>query len=99
MTATQTVHSSIQSAPLPLDATDLASVCVLCSHNCGIRVDVKDGEIVEIRADESSPITHGYICNKAFGIQHYVRHGQRVEHPLRRRAGGGFERISWETAI
>ncbi len=99
MTATQSVHPSIQKAPLPLDATDLASVCVLCSHNCGIRVDVKEGAIVDVRADESSPITHGYICNKAFGIEHYVRHGQRVEFPLRRRADGTFERISWETAI
>jgi anaerobic selenocysteine-containing dehydrogenase len=72
---------------------------VLCSHNCGLRVDVADGKIAEIRADESSPITHGYICNKGFAIQHYVEHAQRVEHPLKRRADGSFERISWEQAI
>jgi anaerobic selenocysteine-containing dehydrogenase len=99
MPATRAVDPSISKTPLPLDAENLATVCVLCSHNCGLRVDVADGKITEIRADESSPITHGYICNKGFAIKHYVEHAQRVEHPLKRRADGSFERISWQQAI
>ncbi|HEV7735706.1 MAG TPA: molybdopterin-dependent oxidoreductase [Candidatus Binatia bacterium] len=99
MTRTQTVDPSVSRTPLPLDATDLATVCVLCSHNCGLRVDVKDGAITDVRADETNPITGGYVCNKAFSIQHYVQHAQRVQHPLRRRADGTFERIDWDTAI
>jgi anaerobic selenocysteine-containing dehydrogenase len=97
--ATQTVDPSIARAPLALDADDLPTVCVLCSHNCGIRIDVKGGRITAVRADERNPITNGYICNKAMSVPFYVRHGQRVEHPQRRRADGGFERISWQTAI
>ena len=93
------VHPSISSTPLPLDAEDLASVCVLCSHNCGIRVDVKDGKIAKVRADDRNPITHGYICNKGFSVGHYVDHAQRLDTPLRRTADGGFEEISWDTAI
>ncbi len=85
--------------PIPLDAKDLPTVCVLCSHNCGVRVDVEDGRITAVRADERNPITHGYICNKGFQITRYVEHKQRVEHPLRRRADGSFERISWDVAI
>jgi anaerobic selenocysteine-containing dehydrogenase len=81
------------------DALDLATVCVLCSHNCGIRVDVRDNAIVEIRGDESSPITRGYLCNKVFGIDHYVRHAQRVQTPLRRREDGSFEVVGWDEAI
>jgi len=99
MTATHTVDRSISRTPLPLDADDLATICVLCSHNCGIRVDVRGGRITAIRADDANPITTGYICNKAFGIEHYVRHAQRTEHPLRRRADGTFERIGWQQAI
>jgi len=95
----QSVDLSISKTPLPLTANDLPSVCVLCSHNCGIRVDVEGGRIAAVRADETNPITRGYICNKAFSIRHYVDHAQRVQHPLRRRQGGGFERVSWETAI
>lgn len=93
------VDPSISRTPLPTDAENLATVCVLCSHNCGLRVDVAGGRIVAVRADESSPISKGYICNKGFSIGHYVAHAQRVEHPLKRRADGSFERIGWEQAI
>jgi len=93
------VDPSISKTPLPLHAENLPTVCVLCSHNCGLRVDVADGKIAEVRADESSPITKGYICNKAFSIRHYVEHAQRVEHPLKRRSDGTFERVTWERAI
>jgi len=81
------------------DASDLPTVCVLCSHNCGIRVDVKDGHIVAVRGDETNPISKGYVCNKAFGVAHYVDHGDRVPHPMRRCADGTFEQIDWDTAI
>lgn len=93
------VDPSVSSTPLAASATDLATVCVLCSHNCGVRVDVEDNRIVAVRPDKTNPITAGYICNKAATIVNYVEHDQRVEHPLRRRADGSFERIDWNTAI
>lgn len=99
MVQQQIVDPSISKAPIPSSANDLATVCVLCSHNCGLRVDVEDNRITTVRADESSPITHGYICNKGFSIPSYVQHDQRVEHPMRRRADGTFERIGWDDAI
>jgi formate dehydrogenase len=86
-------------ADVAANGTNLPTVCVLCSHNCGIRVDVKDGRIVEIRGDETNPITKGYLCNKAFSVAHYVEHGDRVPYPMRRRADGTFEEIEWDTAI
>jgi anaerobic selenocysteine-containing dehydrogenase len=97
--AIRSVDPSVSKTPLPLDAEDLATVCVLCSHNCGLRVDVEDGRISAVRADESNPITHGYLCNKAFSVPRYAHHAQRLEHPLRRRPDGSFERISWDVAI
>lgn len=99
MTEARVVHPSISKTPIPLDATDLATVCVLCSHNCGIRVDVAGGRIVDVRADARNPITAGYICNKAVTVPHYAHHDQRVEHPLRRKSDGSYERISWDRAI
>ncbi len=99
MTAMQAVDPSISRTPLPLDATDLPTVCVLCSHNCGIHVDVEAGQIMDVRADERNPISHGYICNKGFSIPHYVRHAQRLTHPLKRQPDGSFERITWDVAI
>jgi anaerobic selenocysteine-containing dehydrogenase len=81
------------------NATNLATCCVLCSHSCAVRVDVADGKIVEVRADETSPISQGYICNKGFTLAHYVEHEQRVKEPLRRRTDGTFEPVSWDTAL
>lgn len=93
------VDPSISSRPIPTQGEDLATICVLCSHNCGLRVDVAEGRIHKVRADESNPITKGYICNKGFRVGHYVDHRQRTTHPLRKKPEGGFERVSWDTAL
>src|SRR5262249_10224313 len=99
MIATRAVDPSVSRTPLPLEVTDHSTACVLCSHNCGGRVDTADAHITAVRADESNLITGGYICNKAVSLPHYVEHDQRVQHPLRRRPDGTFERIDWDTAI
>ena len=96
---TTAVPPSVSATPIARDGKDLVAVCVLCSHNCGIRVDVEDNRMVAVRPDKASPITHGYICNKAVTVVNYAHHGQRLEHPLRRRADGTFERVDWDTAV
>ena len=68
--------------PLATSGRDLPTVCVLCSHNCGIRVDVEDGRITKVVADDRNPITKGYLCNKAFSVGRYVEHDQRVRRGL-----------------
>jgi anaerobic selenocysteine-containing dehydrogenase len=93
------VDPSVSKTPLALDAQGLSTVCVLCSHNCGLSVDVAGGRIAAIRADERNPISRGYLCNKGFSVAKYAHHAQRTQHPLRRRRDGGFERIDWDTAI
>lgn len=94
-----TVHPSISKTPIPRDAQGQHTACVLCSHNCGLQVDVEAGRIAAVRPDADNPITHGYACNKAFSIGRYVDHPQRVTHPLERRPDGSFERVSWDRAI
>ncbi|MBH1987763.1 MAG: molybdopterin-dependent oxidoreductase [Burkholderiales bacterium] len=81
------------------DANDLPTVCVLCTHNCSLRVDVKDNAIVAVRGDETNPNTRGYTCNKARAIPNYVQHAQRLQYPRKRMPDGTFERISWDQAI
>ena len=81
------------------NASNLATVCVLCSHNCGLRVDVAENKIVAVRADETNPVTQGYVCNKGYSIPHYVEHEQRVQTPLKRQADGQFAPIGWDQAI
>ena len=98
MTPAIQVDPSVSREPLPATAQNLPTICVLCSHNCGLLVDVQDGRIISLRPDKSS-LSAGYICSKASSVPWTINHSQRVEHPLRRREDGGFDRISWDQAI
>lgn len=80
-------------------AINVPTMCPLCSHTCGLRVDVKDNQIVAVRGDETAPNTQGYTCNKAQAINLFAHHAQRVQHPMKRQADGSFQRISWDQAI
>ncbi|MBV1921364.1 MAG: molybdopterin-dependent oxidoreductase, partial [Pseudomonadales bacterium] len=88
-----------QAETVSAEASQQPTVCVLCSQNCGLVVDVKDNCITKIQADKSNPITLGYSCNKAYSIGHYVNHQQRVEQPLKRQADGSYKAVSWDLAI
>lgn len=52
MTAAQVFNGTLD---LPSNASNLPTACALCSHNCGLRVDVADNKIVEVRADDDHP--------------------------------------------
>ncbi|WP_420590510.1 molybdopterin-containing oxidoreductase family protein [Bacterioplanoides sp.] len=77
-----------------------ASACVLCSMNCGLQLDVEDNQILRIKADDTNPITLGHICNKAYSVNHYVHHKQRLSGPLKRSADqSGHQSVSWDNAL
>src|SRR5258708_40195697 len=80
-----------------------STACILCYINCGIEVRLggEDGRRFEqIRGDKAHPASKGYTCQKALRLDHYQNgRGERVLHPLRKRADGSFEEIGWDTAI
>lgn len=79
-----------------------STACVLCSLNCGIQVQVggADGrEILKVRGDDKHPASQGYLCNKASRLNYYQNPNDRLTAPLKRRADGSYEEISWEVAI
>lgn len=80
---------------MPVEQT----ACILCSRNCGLRVDVDEGRIKSVRGDDAHPVSRGYVCQKAARLQHYQSHDDRLEHPLRRRPDGTFERATWDEAF
>ena len=75
------------------------TVCNLCYVNCALEVAIEDGRLTKVRGDKSSPKSQGYLCNKAARIPYYAHHKDRLTSPLRRRADGGFDAISWDEAI
>jgi anaerobic selenocysteine-containing dehydrogenase len=75
------------------------TACILCSRNCGLKVEIEDNKFVKIQGDEQHPITKGYICQKAARLTYYQNHDDRLQYPLKRQSDGSFQRISWDTAI
>ena len=78
-----------------------ATACILCSLNCGVKVQLdEDGRrIVRTRGDEDHPASRGYLCNKASRLDHYQHRSDRLTSPMRRTVDGGYEPISWDDAI
>jgi anaerobic selenocysteine-containing dehydrogenase len=76
-----------------------STACILCECNCGIVVQVEDRRLARIRGDKDHPGSQGYTCNKALRLDHYQNSRTRLTSPMRRRADGSYEEISWDTAI
>jgi anaerobic selenocysteine-containing dehydrogenase len=75
------------------------TACILCECNCGIEVQTDGRRLARIRGDKAHPASQGYTCNKALRLDHYQNGPHRLTTPLRRRADGGFEEISWDVAV
>jgi anaerobic selenocysteine-containing dehydrogenase len=75
------------------------SACILCSRNCGLRIETEGDRIKSVRGDEAHPVSKGYLCQKAARLTHYQQNADRLEYPLRREPGGEFVRVSWGEAL
>ncbi|OJJ22827.1 hypothetical protein BKI52_00305 [marine bacterium AO1-C] len=76
-----------------------STACILCSQNCGIVVEQnQQGEFTKIIGDPAHPVSEGYLCQKATRLGYYQNQA-RLTSPLRKKADGTFEEISWDTAI
>lgn len=75
------------------------AACILCAQNCGVEIQIEDGHIVKVKGDVNHPASQGYMCQKSQRLDFYQNGPHRLTSPLRRRADGSFEEISWDTAI
>lgn len=78
------------------------SVCRICHGGCGVLVHVKDGKVVSVKGDPTSPMNKGWMCVKGVMTPEIVNHPDRLTHPLRRkgeRGSGEWEKISWDDAL
>ncbi len=83
-------------------ATVLKSSCWNCNNGCDALVYVKDGRVLKIEGDPSSPTTRGVLCAKGLASRSLLYHPDRLRYPRRRtgkRGEGKWERISWEEAL
>ncbi|MCO4746789.1 MAG: molybdopterin-dependent oxidoreductase, partial [Proteobacteria bacterium] len=78
------------------------TACILCECNCGIEVELggEDGrQMLRFRGDKAHPMSKGYACEKPHRLNFYQNDPHRLTTPLRRRADGTHEPISWDVAI
>jgi len=75
--------------------------CCFCGQQCGIKLKVKDNEVVGFEPWYEFPFNEGKLCPK--GVKRYLQgsHPDRLLHPLERDpdAAGGFRQVSWDTAL
>ena len=73
--------------------------CRLCESHCGVIATVENDKIVAMKSNPDHPVSKGFSCPKGVSMHQVVHDPKRILHPLRKKADGGFERISWKTAI
>jgi anaerobic selenocysteine-containing dehydrogenase len=72
--------------------------CRICEALCGLEVDVEDGKIVDIRADDEHVATDGFGCPKGLKQHRILSSPDRLQYPMKR-VGSEWHRVSWEQAL
>ena len=80
------------------DATT-TMVCGYCSTGCGLKIHLKDGEAVNLTADEHYPVNLGMACPKGWEALTPLSAPDRGTTPLLRDAKGKFQPVSWDDAM
>ena len=77
-----------------------STACILCSINCGIKVETDgDRRITKVIGDKEHPVSQGYVCEKTQRLDYYQNGADRLTSPMRRKADGSYEAVDWGTAI
>src|SRR3954469_21238433 len=77
---------------------DRVTFCRICEPQCGLIATVDGDRVVRLRPDPDHPLSRGYACPKGIAMPEVQHDPTRVLHPLKR-AGEGFERVSWDEAL
>jgi anaerobic selenocysteine-containing dehydrogenase len=80
-------------------ASEKVTYCRICEPLCGMVATVEDGRLTKVRPDPDHPLSAGFACPKGIAMADVQNDPDRVLHPLRRRADGSFERVTWPEAL
>lgn len=73
--------------------------CRICEALCGMIATVDDGQLQSLRPDPDNPMSRGRACPKGIAFTEIQNDPDRVLSPLRRRADGTFDAVSWDEAL
>lgn len=69
---------------------------------CGVKLYVKDGQLLKVEGDPEHPVTKGRLCPRCLALKEVVYHPDRITHPMKRVGARGedkWEQISWDEAV
>ena len=75
-----------------------ASVCQECPAGCGVSVRVREGRAVKVEGNPLHPVNKGALCARGQASLHGLYNPDRIQQPLKKKADGTWEAISWEAA-
>jgi formate dehydrogenase major subunit len=82
------------------EARQFGSVCPYCAVGCDTMVYVKDGTLLDIEGDPSSPVNQGTLCPKGAASYQLHVNPNRLTQALHRKPGATtWEVIDLETAL
>jgi anaerobic selenocysteine-containing dehydrogenase len=70
-----------------------------CYSTCALRVTVEGGRLVRVEGDPRNRATAEGPCLKGLAYVERAHSAQRLTRPLRRRADGTFEPVTWDVAL
>ena len=73
--------------------------CNLCEAICGLEITVENNKVTHIVGDKNDPLSKGYLCPKAYALKDIYEDPNRLKQPIRKRADGTWETISWDEAM
>ena len=79
--------------------TTALRTCPLCEATCGLELTIEDGRVTKVRGDADDVFSKGFICPKGASLHELHDDPDRLREPMRRRADGTFEAVSWEEAF
>src|SRR3954453_3091117 len=80
-------------------ATTHFRTCPFCEATCGLEVTVEGDQVLSVKGDKEDVFSHGFICPKATGLKSLQEDPNRLTQPMRKRADGTQEPISWDEAF
>lgn len=81
-------------------ATQTTTVCPYCAVGCSILIHAKDGKVINVEGDPSSPINEGTLCPKGASLFQMANNDTRLRKPQYRAPGATeWKEVEWDWAL
>jgi molybdopterin-containing oxidoreductase family iron-sulfur binding subunit len=75
-----------------------ASVCRECPAGCGVQMRVREGRATKAEGNALHPVNKGALCARGQASLQGLYNPDRIQTPMRRKSGGGWEPLDWQGA-